>query len=694
MDPNEGTNPMNPNEGTNPNEGLIEPNKDCPSEGKDPTKPIDKKDYIKQTMVFHPDKNKDCQEDASKKFQTLGNLYSELTKENNPIGEEDNAIGEEVSAIAEEVKTIEDSSNEFRYAIIQINTEKEISVLNEWSGDFSDKSPYDLLSQKTPSVFAIKITKKNKGDCTSNSNTKCIIDDSFESAYELNLTIIVNKNDLNENNLINEDFLNTTGKDKDAVNKEAVENKLVVSNTNVSNTNVSNTNVEKSAEEKSAEEKSAEEKSAEEKPVINPVVERRGVPNVGNSCWANGIYQLLYDAEDFRNYIITTDWKRDFFTTNSDKLSDSTTKIGTLTQTEKTRKTELENKNPLTPEEEKEHEALNLKQDTSDWSWVPKNMTPEEYANLFGNLLKQIFKYIRGDNDIQITYETTLFPVVLFPDDHNRQQDSREFIDQLKIKTDGSIDTKNSPNLLDINKQFGFNAAVKRYYVDDSNTKTNILLSELVSLSINIKLEMMPEDENKTDLTVQKYMDSKTEDSDFNLKDTSIDEIQKMNTTADKTELENIKNKGTVNIKINEEYSNFSKYLLVTLVREKAGINGGQPTKQTTKVVFDEKITVNNSNFELIGIVVHSGETPKSGHYFYESIQDNHEYNDSTKGPLYNYSNKESIEKNWTILLYKNISENKEVVIEKKQEVVVGGSRKKRGQKSKKTKRKYYVYKK
>ena len=92
---------------------------------------------------------------------------------------------------------------------------------------------------------------------------------------------------------------------------------------------------------------------------------------------------------------------------------------------------------------------------------------------------------------------------------------------------------------------------------------------------------------------------------------------------------------------------------MVTLVREKkAVVSGENPTKQLTQVVFDEKITVNSSKFKLIGVVVHSGATPNSGHYFYESIQDKNEYNDSDRKPLYTYKNKEEIEKNWTILLY------------------------------------------
>ena len=48
-------------------------NDGCPSEGKDPVNCESKKDYLKQTRIFHPDKNPNCIEDATSKFQALQN---------------------------------------------------------------------------------------------------------------------------------------------------------------------------------------------------------------------------------------------------------------------------------------------------------------------------------------------------------------------------------------------------------------------------------------------------------------------------------------------------------------------------------------------------------------------------------------------------------------------------------------------
>lgn len=175
----------------------------CPSKDKEPYIPNNDDDYKKQSLIFHPDKNPDCKEDANKKMANLNNLNDERNQK-----AETNANGEETNAIGEETKANGDSSDNFRYAIIRINANKEISVIDKPIEDFSKESPYALLSQKTPSVFAIKITKNNKNNCVQEDNKKCIINDMFDSAYELDLTTIVDKGDLNDNNLISEGFLN------------------------------------------------------------------------------------------------------------------------------------------------------------------------------------------------------------------------------------------------------------------------------------------------------------------------------------------------------------------------------------------------------------------------------------------------------------------------------------------------------
>ena len=46
---------------------------DCPSGGKEPVDCTNKKDYLKQTLIFHPDKNPGCTEVSTLKFQALQN---------------------------------------------------------------------------------------------------------------------------------------------------------------------------------------------------------------------------------------------------------------------------------------------------------------------------------------------------------------------------------------------------------------------------------------------------------------------------------------------------------------------------------------------------------------------------------------------------------------------------------------------
>ena len=48
--------------------------KTCPSRDKEPTSCNTKQDYTRQALIFHPDKNSGCKEDATEKFQKLGEL--------------------------------------------------------------------------------------------------------------------------------------------------------------------------------------------------------------------------------------------------------------------------------------------------------------------------------------------------------------------------------------------------------------------------------------------------------------------------------------------------------------------------------------------------------------------------------------------------------------------------------------------
>ena len=95
------------------------------------------------------------------------------------------------------------ASDNVRYAIIQIDNGK-ITVLDTSNESFASGKPSELLEQKTSSIFAIKITKK---DCTETAGIKCI--EYGGAKYELDLETAVTKEEA-ETKLIDEDFLAST----------------------------------------------------------------------------------------------------------------------------------------------------------------------------------------------------------------------------------------------------------------------------------------------------------------------------------------------------------------------------------------------------------------------------------------------------------------------------------------------------
>ena len=76
----------------------------CESENKEPTKPVNKQDFLKQSLNFHPDKNDDCPEEAHKKFVRLQKLYEEDNKD---------VIRNNEKILAEIFDTIDIFTNEF-----------------------------------------------------------------------------------------------------------------------------------------------------------------------------------------------------------------------------------------------------------------------------------------------------------------------------------------------------------------------------------------------------------------------------------------------------------------------------------------------------------------------------------------------------------------------------------------------------
>jgi hypothetical protein len=98
------------------------------------------------------------------------------------------------------------ANNTERYAIIKIDAQQKITVLDSYASNSHTGSPSELLKQKTESVFAIKVTKIDPSNtqCIEDTNTKCITYDNI--TYKLDLSTAFNQSDV-QNHLIGEDFL-------------------------------------------------------------------------------------------------------------------------------------------------------------------------------------------------------------------------------------------------------------------------------------------------------------------------------------------------------------------------------------------------------------------------------------------------------------------------------------------------------
>ena len=116
------------------------------------------------------------------------------------------------------------------YAIIQINTTGIITVLDAVpeGTQLTEGSPYNLLANKTPSTFAVKIVKKEKdAACGVGYKIKCI--DYGKSVYEMDLSGQVV---IDNSKILREDFLKGADSNVNGAN----------SNVNGANSNVNGAN--------------------------------------------------------------------------------------------------------------------------------------------------------------------------------------------------------------------------------------------------------------------------------------------------------------------------------------------------------------------------------------------------------------------------------------------------------------------
>jgi hypothetical protein len=67
-----------------PTEHTMAKDSNCPSHNKNPIKCDTKNDYLKQVLIFHPDKNTGCVADSTEKFKQLGAVCRDVLSKNSP----------------------------------------------------------------------------------------------------------------------------------------------------------------------------------------------------------------------------------------------------------------------------------------------------------------------------------------------------------------------------------------------------------------------------------------------------------------------------------------------------------------------------------------------------------------------------------------------------------------------------------
>ena len=144
-------------------------------------------------------------ETFKKQMENFEKLAKEPAAETN-VAADPNVAADTNVAAAPNTNVVAAAAADTVYAIIQIDAAQKITVLDaipDGQTLNTAVSPYDLLANKTESVFAVKIVKKD--NCSgANDQIKCI---SFDNShYELDLTTAVAA----VGKLLEQDFLNAS----------------------------------------------------------------------------------------------------------------------------------------------------------------------------------------------------------------------------------------------------------------------------------------------------------------------------------------------------------------------------------------------------------------------------------------------------------------------------------------------------
>jgi hypothetical protein len=393
---------------------------------------------------------------------------------------------------------------------------------------------------------------------------------------------------------------------------------------------------------------------------------RKGVPNIGNTCYLCALYQLLFSIEEFAilimNYYIQ-------HTNNKPKILEDKS-ITTLFKL-------------FTNAVNAKEEGKQSKYDFTKSVFIQEitfKFGPVDISELLCYLLSQIFFHISGtDKTNKLTYEPVMIPMILFPgqNPYGRQQDPAEAIQEL---------IKYIPQLGEI---IGFSQTENKYYKSSSETTSLVDLnkekekfeSNYLSKKFSGKQEHNDILKIKPDIGKDESLQElifKIGESDVGSKFplTDMDEAKKKQISLTGDDINN----NQIAFYTKEDYSDMKDYVIIYFPRTYTDSQGANEKRNDNLIDPNETLLFEKIEYIRCGIICHLGDTGRYGHYVYEdeSYSNNKkEFNDENplkfmKSTTDKYQNNKksdqqyAMKKAWSMLLYKKKEPNSLDKIDKK----------------------------
>ena len=338
-----------------------------------------------------------------------------------------------------------------------------------------------------------------------------------------------------------------------------------------------------------------------------------GIPNCGNTCFMNASFQMLYSMEEFRDKIMNTDWDK-YLEEDDERLK----KIKALKK------------------------IFELMDNKPKWGNVEGNNTLDDYDpdKPRFNLIEAKTELIKLIVGVRGEAEITL----------GSQQDASNFI--LKL-LETIYDVEESIYEIGLLSKFYRGGVIDYTYCKNLSTfedeDIGVVVDEinLISLPIN----------NKKNIT-----------------ESLKEMVQEEQIYSDKEGVNNIQTCIDLSKKTGNKYNSYkkksitfpeeNKYIIISLNRfEYDNIKNVFYRVVDASFNVEHKVVIDGKNFSLIGAVLHSGLTTNSGHYIYQTYDNDGNvlktYNDVRMGngevfDIY-YGKKMTLKLNSYVLLYKRL---------------------------------------